>query len=810
LVNRTDMGYEKTEIAKELSESFDEIMVDECQDINEVQNLIFKVLSKNEQNIFMVGDVKQSVYRFRKAMPKLFIDKKNRFPKYNPETHQRNSNALITLENNFRSRSEVCDTVNYIFSQIMSEHMGEIDYNEEESLVPAAKYEPYEEACSEVHILNYNKEDEREKAVVEIHYIGNLIKRMIAEGYLVQDKNGMRKCTYRDFAILLRAKKEKGRIFANELNAMDIPCFSDSTEGYFNEYEIMVTLNLLRVIDNPLLDVCLLSVLMSPMFHFSADAITKIRLAARNVPLYIAVNQCAQNGDAQCKEFIDILNSLRQKAATVKTDEIIQEIYDKTDFLSLCYAMGNGEQKDANLRLLLTYAKQYESIGNSGLSGFLRYIERVIENKQDFSCANTISQNANTVKIMSIHSSKGLEFPICILADCGKKFNKTDLNRSYQFNSELGFGMKITDQQALKSYINLPYEAIRLQTEKETISEEMRVLYVALTRAKEKLIMVMTMEKAYEKVARLASSLPSKKKLSPYDVYSASSYADWILSATLRHESFLNIRNEINVTNVPLIPGNFKMKGYIVNTTEQDAMSAVAVKEKTAAPDETILEELQRAFSFQYPNQELTQIPAKLTVTKLAKEQRDAEIVLKAEPSFLQKQGITPAMRGTILHSFMQFADYKYAKENLDGEIARLVEQEFLTKEQAEALNIPKIQAFLQSPLFARMEQAQKVLREYKFLHFINASEVDETLSQPYQEEKILMQGIADCLLFENDGIVLVDYKTDYVEDEQVLIDRYYDQLRIYKQAVESAFHQTVKQCLLYSLHLEREIEVFC
>lgn len=809
LVKETENGYEKTQTAIELSNSFDEIMIDECQDINEVQNLIFNVLSKDQTNLFMVGDVKQSIYSFRKAMPKLFVEKKLSFPKYNKDTHSNENKACITLEKNFRSRNEVCNTTNFIFSQIMSKDMGEIEYDEGESLVPAAVYPDYEKANAEVHIINYEKDDERESIIVEALYIGNRIKEMIKSNYLVNDKGKMRPCEYKDFAILIRAKKGKADIIAKELKAMNVPCFSDSTEGYFSEYEIMVIINLLKVIDNPLLDICLVSVLMSPMFGFSADLITEIKLCENKAPFYIAVTKKAEEGNLQCINFIDILTKLRQKAVTQNVDELLQDIYDQTDFISLSYALGNGEQKDANLRLLLTYAKQYESIGNNGLSGFLRYIDNVVKNKQDFSCANTISEHSNTVKIMSIHSSKGLEFPICIVADCGKKFNKMDLNKNFQLNSSLYFGMKITDKAMMKSYTNLPFEAIRLKTEQETISEEMRVLYVALTRAKEKLIMVMTLKNANNKIISIASSLTSDKKIAPYDVFSSNSYADWIIASTIRHPSLLSIRKEVGLTNIPILSSDFSLDGYLVDASQIKSSELVEDEKITMASiNEDIVSTLENTFSYQYKFDELTKTPAKLTATQIAKQNRITDVNLNVTPKFLQKQGVTPAQRGTILHSFMQFADYNKAQENLDKEIERLVEQEFITKQQALILNRPKIEAFLNSDLYKRMKNANNVLREYKFLHFINAKKINENINDNENQDEILIQGIADCIIFEPDGIILVDYKTDYVNDEEIIINRYYDQLLIYKNAIENAFHLKVKQCIIYALHLEKEIDV--
>ncbi|MEG0692822.1 MAG: 3'-5' exonuclease, partial [Oscillospiraceae bacterium] len=417
------------------------------------------------------------------------------------------------------------------------------------------------------------------------------------------------------------------------------------------------------------------------------------------------------------------------------------------------------------------------------------------------------SKNANTVSIMSIHSSKGLEFPICILGDCAKGFNKQDINTSpYQMNAELGFSMKITQPENLKSYTSLPFEAIKLKREKETISEEMRVLYVALTRAREKLIMVMTFENAENKIRNIVDSCALNGNPSPFEVYSCNNFASWIITALIRHPSFNNIRAQIARTTIPIKDADFKVLGCIVKADEKDAQD-LDERESTAVASEEILHRLQQLFSFQYENEPLTQIPAKLTVTQIAKKANESEIVLEARPNFMQKQKITPAERGTILHNFMQFADFSHAKSDLVAEITRLVEEEYLTKEQADALNVAKIKAFLDSSLYQRMVHGN-MQREYKFNFFMKACEVDDKLKPPHSEAEIFIQGIADCLIIEEDGIVIVDYKTDYVEDGSVLVDRYYNQLRLYKSAIQEIFKRNVKQCLLYSLHLEKEIEI--
>lgn len=792
---------EQSDLAKELCKGYDELLIDECQDINEVQNLIFRLLSDNEHNIFMVGDVKQSIYRFRKAVPTLFIEKKQAFPPYDFASHTKESCATITLDNNFRSRPQVCDFVNFVFEQIMTTKVGEIDYKNGEQLIASGSFSESDTMESEIHLVDCEGEDL--KTEVEASYIANLIKRRVSEGMLVDDKGTTRPCRYGDFAILLRAKSKKSEIYQTALKNIGISAFSDATEGYFSEYEIAVTINLLRVIDNPLQDICLASVLMSPMFNIDADAITKIRLINRKAPLYIALLESAQQGDPNAIEFIEVISELRTKSKLCTSAELIQEIYDQTDFISLVYALDNGTQRDANLRLLLSYAERYEQIGSCGLSGFLRYIDRVIKNKQDFSSANISTRTTDTVKIMSIHASKGLEFPVCILADCAKGFNLKDTIQNHQLNSKLKFGMKITDRPRLRRYTNIPYEAIKLKSFKETISEEMRILYVAMTRAREKLIMVMTMADPVKKLNSLATTMGHTGEPSPYQVLTAKSYAEWILMSTIRHSELAHL---VDIQLAPLA-NQPSMRVFLANSEEEQA----DVPEGTLSISEVDTElksKIMSAINFSYPHSDLTRITAKVTATKLAKQEMNATISLKVNPLFLQEQGLTPSQKGTILHSFMQYADIEKASINLTKELQRLVDDEYMTEAQIEALDKGAIDMFLKSPLFSEMQSADRLLREYKFLHIIKASEVYDDLDPQYGDEEILLQGIADCVIIKDNKITIVDYKTDVVSNADILVERYRNQLYIYRDALGNALSLPVACMKLYSLYLGKEIEI--
>lgn len=807
LLEQTPDGPKKSAVAEELSAQYDEIMVDECQDINEIQNRIFSLLSCEGKNLFMVGDVKQSIYRFRKAMPALFIEKSRRFPSYDPAAPFPDGGAKIILGQNFRSRREVCGLVNFLFERLMSEEIGEIAYGEEEKLLPGAVYDAYPPSCPELHILDGGSETGTDRTLREAAYAAELIHSMVDSGYQVQGKQGLRQCGYGDFAILLRSHTSKAPVYAKALKAQNIPCHAASSEGYFDSYEVLIAVNLLRIIDNPLLDVPLLSVLLSPVCGFTADEVTEIRLAQKNVPLYRAMRQYAEEGSRHASDFLLFLQQLREKSALLRCSELIREIYDRTDFPALAYAMGDGVQKDANLRLLLTYAERYESFGEGGLAGFLRYLDRVQESGEDFSAANPASEAGGAVQILSIHASKGLEFPVCIVADCGKRFNKMDLIRPFQQNAALGFSMKITQRETLQSYSSLPFEAIRLRSEKELIAEEMRVLYVAMTRAREKLILLASLPNAAQTLRKL-SYQASGGRLEPFESYLARGYEGWLLPVLLRHPDCGELRAQIGRPDLKPVPADFPLRAVWVPAGPEGEEGSKPDRVFFSEPDPVQVERLRQRFEYRYPFEELTRLPAKLTVTQIAKKAQEDGIHLDTRPAFLQAKGLTPAQRGTILHSFMQYADYEAAEQDLEAEINRLLQKQYLTQAEAEALNRKKIRAFFASPLYARMKSALRIQREYPFLYFLKAGEVDPTLSPDFAEEEILIQGIADCLIFEESGIVIVDYKTDYTSDESVLIAQYYDQLRIYKDAVEKAFGIPVRECLLYSLHLERSIRI--
>ena len=829
LIRKTETTYQKTELAKSLSAFYEEIMVDECQDLNLVQNLIFWALSKgsdeipidsdavltDSQNLFLVGDVKQSIYRFRNAVPDLFVRRKKLFPDYHADSGQEPSCAKILLQNNFRSRREVTDTVNLLFGTLMTEQLGDLSYDAEEELVAGASYLEYNHAEAEIHFLNLENgsaQTEESEGTAnngqdqEAAYVAALIERMVQEGYLVQDGGRMRPCTYRDFCILLRAKKGKTQRYVDKLKERGISCYAEATNGYFDSFEISVMLDLLRVLDNPLLDIPLFSVLLSPMFGFTPDDLAAIRLPDRKAPLYLNMHLLAQEGDVQCQSFLQTFTALREQAAVLAVDRLIQRIYDQTGFLFVVESMVSGEQKRANLRLLLSYAESYEKIGYKGLDGFIRFIDRAVERGEDFSCANTVSEHADVVRILSIHGSKGLEFPICIVADCAKGFNLMDVHKPYLLNSTYGFGMNIRKPEEMKEYSNLPFEAVKLAARRETLSEEMRTLYVALTRAKEKLILVGAHEDIPKQVERIAQSVAFRGGITPFQLLQQRSYFGWLIAALCQtqslREAFPEETSALTDSPRPSFIRCIRADGNGASQQEEAKLTF------TVLPDEHIVDTLRRSLAYEYPYRELTELPAKVTVTKIAKAKQENRITDLPELSLNESGTLTGAQRGTILHSFMQYADFASAKTDLGAEINRLMKQGFLTEEEAAVLNRKKIQAFLESSLLHRMLHARRFYREYQFIYEIPAAEVNAEISAPFREEKVLMQGIADSVFEEEDGLVIVDYKTDRLVYEEDFVERYGDQLRIYREALGQYFDCPVKECLIYSLFLSKEIHV--
>lgn len=809
LINKNEENFETTNLCKEISKNINEILIDEYQDTNQLQDTIFKALSTDEKNVFMVGDIKQSIYSFRQAMPDIFNNKRKLYNLY--DENQQIYPATIILANNFRSRKSVTNTVNFIFSQIMSDELGDVCYNELEQLDPSGKFIDVDNCETEIDILDLDSiNSELDKTVLEANYVAGKISKMLEQGYMVQDKSTgtMRQCEPKDFAILLRTINKKSEIFKKALDKFGISGFANKTKGYFNTREIVIMLSLLKIIDNPMLDVELLSVMLSPMFLFTPDEISIIKMQDRKESLYLLVEKTAGLGDEKCINFINIIKELRTLSIVLPLENLIQDIYDKTDFICVIRAISNGESQQDNLRLFLEYAKSYEQSGGKGLSGFINYIDRVISNGGDFDAANTVFENSNCVKIMSIHSSKGLEFPICFLCDCDKSFNEQDLNKDVLINYNLGYGIKINDKNKLIKYSTLQYEAIKLKIKKSLKSEELRLLYVALTRAKEKLIMTMTIENLEKRINKYSLILNESININSYVLSNVSKYSDWILISFLRHINFSKIVKKYTNLHIPTIKSNFDIKLNLIDDYQEIDFDAYKNSYfDNSGVNKELLLEIQKNINSEYLYKKLNEIPVKLSVTQATKQNKLTN-KLTNKPKFMLKDGVTSAEKGTFLHNFMQFADYEKARVNVKHELDRLVSLEYLTIEQAEHIDLDKLKSFFNCDLYKRIETSSEVIRELKFMYAINSGDVIDDLDDNLKSEKILLQGIADCVFLEDDQIVIVDYKTDYVKDKDELIKKYYSQLELYKKALSKTLNKKVKQCVIYSFFLETEINL--
>ncbi len=800
LVRETEHGFERTPEAAELASSFDEIMVDEYQDTNETQDLIFRAVSQDDKNLFLVGDVKQSIYRFRQAMPQIFLRRRGALPRYDRRADR--YPACVVLGRNFRSRAGVTDAVNFVFRQLMSRQTGELDYTKEEELVPAAEYPPSDEAAAELDVIDLSGEGEAQDAVAaECRLIAEKIYALTDGTPRISENGKLRPATYRDCCILLRSANRPAHDYVRELTALGIPAWADTTGGFFEAPEVNTALSLLRVIDNPMQDIPLLSVMMCPIYGFTADDMAKIRLKARAGRLYPAVAAFAKE-DERTAAFLDEIEDFRTLAATLPSDRLIRAVFQKTGYPDLVQAMPNGELRLANLRLLLEYARKYEASGYNGLTGFLRFLERMQKSRGDLSAASALSESANVVRVMSIHRAKGLEFPVCILAGCSRRFNRD--SPDVLLHPELGLGIRLRGANGVR-YDTMPREAVALELERDEMSEELRVLYVAMTRAKEKLILVTALRDAEKTLARLAPRLTGEARIQPYAVRSAASISDWLLLCALRHPDGRPLRALAGAPESVVLPARQRWEIHLVRQKEQEELPA-REEAPAAEPDGGLMKKIAASLDYVYPYAGLNGVCAKVAASELAEKKFAARYAAVSRPAFLSERGLTAAERGTALHAFLQFADYRRAAKDPGAELGRLCESGFLTSAQAQAVDLPRARAFLSGPLAERIAASPHAEREFRFSVEIPAGRVNPQLPPALRDESVVLQGEADCVFEEAGGLVLVDYKTDRTADPAALWERYREQLDLYRFALEQCTGKKVRECLLYSFYLNAEV----
>ena len=823
LLKKDENGiYQKTEVAKKYEEKFNEIAIDEYQDSNLVQEYILTSIS-NEKNIFMVGDVKQSIYRFRQAKPELFLDK---YQKYGLEPNE--YGQKIKLFKNFRSRENILDTTNLIFSDIMSADFGEIEYDESEYLNLGATYEEPTENVefagkTELDIIDLKKEENEdgeeieednssellEKTEIEAKFVANRIQKLIKSKYQVYDrKTGYRDITYKDIVILLRATSNTANVFEKELLNLNIPVFSDQAENYLESIEIRTITSLLKIIDNPYRDIPLVTVMRSIIGDFTDNELIEIRLTQNEGYFYDSLKEAKASPkiDGKLKEkvinFLDKLNKWREEERYLPLNEFIQKIYEETDYYNYVRLMPNGQVRKANLKMLLDRAKDYEKISFKGLFNFIRYLEKVKSSNSDLSSAKVIGENENVVRIMSIHKSKGLEFPVAIISRTDKKFNQKDLNESILLHQDIGFGMQYINYDRKIEYTTATKEAIKIKTKEESIAEEMRILYVALTRAKEKLIITgvendftksieqkKELLEIYEKENDKINHLVLKKYLS---------YLEWIELVYLNHQ---DIENQITLNKIA--------KKDVLKAEENQEEQE---KKNIELPEKIDYEKINEILNWQYKYKEMTNIQSKMSVTKI-KELKNNETQkqqhIEIKPKFmLDKTKVSSAERGTITHLILQKLDFtkEYSKEELAQFVNNLCTKNIITQIQKDSINIEKIYQIINTQFIKNLKNAKEIKKETPFYTYINTKEIYNTQNS----ENILVQGIIDLYYInQQNEVILVDYKTDYVEGSgEELIDKYKVQLEIYKKALEESLKEKVKHVYIYSIYLNKEIEI--
>lgn len=811
----------KSEIAKKYENKFEEIAIDEYQDSNLVQEYILTSVSRGN-NIFMVGDVKQSIYKFRQARPKLFLDKYDSY-KLEPVDGE---DRKIQLFKNFRSRSNILDFTNLVFEDIMSRELGNIEYNQDEYLNLGANFEEIQnqDYKTELEILDLSEEnddiwktdeeeteEEQEKVedvVLEARFVARKIKELIDSKYQIIDKKtGRRDIQYKDIAILLRTSSGVANVYEKEISELEIPVYSDSSSQYLQSVEIETIMSLLRIINNPMQDIPLVTVMRSPIGNFTDNELIEIRMADRNSSFYEAL---LKSDLEKAHRFLSLLKELREDEEYMTLDEWIWNIYTKTGYMNYVNLMPNGALRVSNLRMLFERAKQYEEASFKGLYNFINFIDKIKFNQEDLKAAKIIGENENVVRIMTIHKSKGLEFPVVILAGVGKQFNFRDLNGKILLDQDLGMGPQYIDSDRYIEFKTLAKKALAIKAKNEAISEEMRILYVALTRAKEKLIIVGRQKDVNKKMSEKQKLLEiystiDDNKINPYLLQKYKTYLDWLELIYLK-EGVANTKNLFTV-NI-----NKREKTSVKIENEVEDISEKIIKESNKNNDEQEKEKIKEILNWQYKHQSIEGIPTKTSVSKL-KEKREQEVQITQEPKFINeevKTKLTGAQKGTLIHLCLQKMKEteEYNLEKITELIEELKDKEIITEIEAQNIDKEKLLEYTNSQLWTELKQAKEIHKEHPFYINIKASRIYNQINKE-DDEEILVQGVIDLFFIDKDDkLILVDYKTDYVQNENELVEEYKGQLDLYKKALEQSLNKKVDKMCIYSVYLNKLIEI--
>ncbi len=802
---KTENGFVPSDTAKEYMNIYKYMFIDEYQDTNQLQDTLFSVMSSDENNLFLVGDVKQSIYAFRSARPELFAEKISG-----------DAMKTMVLNANFRSRNRVVDGINYIFSKIMSVKSGGVDYDDTQCLKFGAKYYERDDSDCELHIVHGSEQDEFE-------HIADVVNKLVSEENYVYDKKcGLRRTELRDIAILLRSPKHSSSKLEKVLISKGIPAYSDTHPVFFGNEEIVLATSMLSVIDNPTQDIMLASVLSSVIGGFTHDELAKIRLAKRHCNFYEALKAYSAQ-DEKASAFVKKLERLRLLSLNTSVAGILTRVYDEFNLLTACAAMPGGNLRKMNLRLLLEYAASYEKTGFKGIFNFNLYLQKIKEKNKEIPGAKAYSDDSNVVRIMSIHRSKGLEFPVVIVAQADKNYNTVELKQDFLVDRKYGVSMRLRDCEKSVKFDTLSRICIRENKRFDMISEELRIWYVAMTRAREKLIVTASCPyTAKGEIKGLGDIKTTENALDIWGIRYSSAPIAFIYNA-LKDGMKEMTAGESGITKYVNNKASWEI--YFADPEKTEYKNSYNINEAIGElkPDK---KEVKKNLEFVYPYSVQKGFPSKTSVTAIKKliEMKNDEAVTvqnlpecKMEferPSFMMdKSKLTASEKGTALHTFLQYANLSKISSESDvrGEIERLVENEFITNEQAQSLDISSIIGFGNSQTLKNALLSGNVERERRFnikveLGFLAKLTNEKLNSDP--NALVVMQGVID-LLYRNGGdYTIIDYKTDRNITENELRDRYSSQMELYKYAVKEITGCEHVNCVIYSFYLKKEINV--
>lgn len=790
-----------TAIAREAGERFREVMVDEYQDSNEVQDAIYSALTAKRGNCFMVGDVKQSIYQFRLADPGIFLEKYAQFvPAENAEPGQ---GRKVLLSSNFRSCGAVLSAVNHVFETCMSPKVGGLHYGDDEALHEGVPHIPLGEPEVELYGVEIREDSYSEEAA----FTAQRIRELLDGTHMIRQGDTLRAIRPEDIVILLRSPGSVGGHFQTALERLGIRCATGGGTDLLQTQEIGVLRALLQTIHNPRLDIPLTATLASPVFGFTADDLAAVRAGHRNRSMYEAL-QISTHPKAEC--FLELLNRLRRRARMDPLTQLLEYIFAETHLDSIYGAMADGETRRENLQTFYQLAVDQEAGGHRDLGRFLEFLD-AMEEKGLIASAETTG--AGCVTLMSIHKSKGLEFPVVFLCGLSRVFNRESQQAQVLCHKELGIGISAADSVHRVRYPTTAKRAIAAKIGAESLSEELRVLYVAMTRAKDRLIMTYTSHNLQGEL----TDMVARMELGGQQLLCAEAVCpgEWVLlSALSRSEAgeFFQLAGK---------PAETRISGHpwLIRVVEAPEISAaITEEEQQRTLPLSVVEQIRQGLNFRYPHQAATAAPSKQTATQRKGRQKDQEAAENTElpkeihrtwrkPSFVEDK-IQGKEYGTALHLVMQYIRYE-ACTDIDAvrkEVQRVVEADFITKEQGELVDCEKISAFFETEIGKKLCLGKNILREFKFSILDDGSAFGDGL----EGEKILLQGVVDCALMDSDGITIIDFKTDRVTEQTIdaTVERYRPQVEAYAQALSRIYGTEIKSSLLYFFQLERFVEL--